>query len=148
MRRLSQKRRERDSEKGMKGNGIARERQKEGGGEVERQTLNSLRASVCRASEGRVLRGERRPSLQKLKASLFHKEDSGKRRRSTHTLRSTHTQAQTNTKIEFQSRNDSGQLKISNSHTLCCRRKHSLQRGLRPPHGADQNNTEHATDGI
>lgn len=52
-----------------------------------RLTLKSLRASVCSASEGSVVRGECSPSLQKLKASLLHKADSGKR--TTHTR--THT---------------------------------------------------------
>lgn len=44
-----------------------------------RLTLKSLRASVCSASEGSVVRGENSPSLQKLKASLLHKADSGKK---------------------------------------------------------------------
>lgn len=52
-------------------------------GQREGRTLKSLRASVCRASEGRVVRGERRPSLLKLKASLVHTAHSG----NTHTHR-------------------------------------------------------------
>ena len=71
-----------------------RKRQKEGL-EVERPTLKSLRASVCRASEGRVVRGERRPSLQKLKASPFHKADSGKRKTGEHINPCKHTHART-----------------------------------------------------
>lgn len=79
-----------------------------GGTERGRLTLKSLMASVCRASEGRVVRGERRPSLQKLKASLLHKADSGKREvvhTHTHTQSNPRTHTHTH-KIEFQSHND------------------------------------------
>lgn len=90
-----------------------------------RLTLKSLRASVCSASEGSVVRGERSPSLQKLKASLLHKADSGKRTTHTHT----------HVRTEFQMTQQLRQL-----HTCCSRRKHSLQAGLKL--SEDQNNTK------
>ena len=51
-------------------------------GGMERLTLKSVRASVCKASEGRVVRGELSPFLQKHKASLLHSAESGE---TTHT---------------------------------------------------------------
>lgn len=99
--------------------------------------MKSLRASVCRASEGRVVRGERRPSLQKLKASLFHKADSGKRRRHahTHTYINPRRHMHANIKTEFQMTQQLTQI-----HTRCPSRKHSLQCGLKLSDVVDQNN--------
>lgn len=81
--------------------------------DICRQTLKSLRASVCSASEGRVVRGKHRPSLQKLKALLFHSSLS--ENKGTHFVhRDIHK-----TEIEFQICNESTTDDSTVINTVC-----------------------------